>query len=185
MLRVHCTRMCRGQRASPVKRVNGGGQSAAQAQAQADQLLGTQRIDLMGPAAPSPAAANPFPLPAPASAARLSANSNPNSNPNSISNPNAGAGSELAVVRGGSGVGQVDAGEEPSAPSLAEPLHNHTRRVGYASFYLDCEITGNPRPRYTWKKDGRPLSLSDAKYSMEDLPYGHRYATLRANLSLC
>ena len=151
----------RNQRAAPAKRVNGGGQSGAQA----DQVLGTQQIDLM---APSPAAAAPA-LAVP-SAARLSANSNPNSGP--------GAGNDLAVVRGGSGVAQADAGEEPSAPSLAEPLHNHTRRVGYASFYLDCEITGNPRPRYTWKKDGRPLSAVDPKYSMVDLPYGHRYAPI-------
>lgn len=167
--------MCvrRGQRSVPAKRVNSGAQPAAQAQAQAqaDQLLGTQRIDLMSPQAPSAAAA-----PNPAA-------SWPSSN--SGSGPGSGAsssgGSELAVVRGGGG---VELGEEPGAPTLNEPLLNFTRRVG-ATVRITCEITGNPRPRYTWKKDGRPISASDPKYTMTDLAYGHRCARFECKVLYC
>lgn len=49
--------------------------------------------------------------------------------------------------------------KEKEAPQILEPLHNQTIREG-ESVILNTQIVGNPTPKVTWLKDGKPITAN-------------------------
>lgn len=49
--------------------------------------------------------------------------------------------------------------KDKEAPQILEPLHNMTIREG-ESVVLNTQIVGNPTPKITWFKDGKPITAN-------------------------
>lgn len=56
--------------------------------------------------------------------------------------------------------------------SLNLPMKNMSKPVGETA-RLVCEITGDPKPKYVWLKDGK-VATKDERVVAQDTAWGHR-----------
>ena len=56
---------------------------------------------------------------------------------------------------------------------LDEELQPKSVQLGQ-KLVLECQITGFPRPAYTWYKDGTRISSISRPFVLNDIDWGHR-----------
>ncbi|RMX40120.1 hypothetical protein pdam_00002288 [Pocillopora damicornis] len=57
---------------------------------------------------------------------------------------------------------------EGSPPTFIKSLKNKTIREG-KGLSLTCSVTGKPKPRIKWKKDGRTIPIDDRRITIRNM----------------